>query len=174
VPIHWFDSLDTTNLRPWLVTDPPDGKVPPVVDPAKQRQADAAAARRGRGTHDSYTDRILSDRCIVFGIPPARTAGIYGNSTQIVQTKDYVVIRYEMVHETRVIPIAGRGAAAAPESGARRDSGRRDRAPEGDTLVIDTTNYNGRQVVRGVSSTKLHTIEKSTRRAEQGGIHRDV
>jgi hypothetical protein len=165
VPIHWFDSLDTTNLRPWLVTDPPDGKVPPVVDAAKQRQADAAAARRGRGTHDSYTDRILSDRCIVFGISAARTAGIYGNSTQIVQTKDYVAIRYEMVHETRIIPIAGRGADRKHNTPAMSTAmGDAVAHWEGDTLVVDTVNYARRPAVRGaITSAKLHTTERFRR-----------
>ena len=165
VPIHWFDSLDTVNLRPWLVTDPPDGKVPPLVDGARQRQVEAAAARRGRGTHDSYTDRILSDRCIVFGIPAARTAGIYGNSTQIIQTKDYVAIRYEMVHETRIIPIAGRGADRKRNPAAMKTAmGDAIAHWEGDTLVVDTINYDRLPNVRGaISSAKLRTIERFRR-----------
>src|SRR5438876_4382670 len=97
VPIHWFDSLDSENSRPWFVIDPPDGKVPPLTEEAKKRQADALAVRRARGTADSYTDRSYGDRCIGFGVPASRPLpAIYGNSIQILQTKDYVAIRYEM------------------------------------------------------------------------------
>ena len=108
VPIHWFDSLDSVNHRPWFVIDPPDGKMPPITEAAKKRLADAAEARRGRGTADSYTDRSLGDRCISRRGTPANLMmpGLYGNSFQILQTKDYVAIRYEM-DPTRIIPIDG-------------------------------------------------------------------
>ena len=164
VPIHWFDSLDTVNSRPWFVIDPPDGKVPPQLDGARQRAADAAAARRLRGTADSYTDRSPGDRCITYSVPIQRVVpGLYGNSTHIVQTKDYVAIRYEMMHETRIIPIEGRGAARTHNSSTLRaywgDSiGRW----EGDTFVVDTVNYNGKLPFRGAVEN-LHTIERFTR-----------
>src|SRR2546430_195750 len=94
VPIHWFDSLDSEDSRPWFVVDPPDGKVPPINDDAKKRQASDAAARVGRGTADSFTDRSPQDRCIAWSIGPARILPtLYGNSVQIVQSKDYVAIR---------------------------------------------------------------------------------
>ena len=161
VPIHWFDSLDTENARPWLVFDPPDGKVPPLTDAAVKRQAEAAAARRERGTADSYTDRSLGDRCVGGALGATKTAGLYGNSTQILQTKDFIGIRYESHHETRMIPIEGRGAAR-PRSGLASIQGDAIAHWEGDTLVVDTTNYNGRQGVRG-SGARLHTIEKFRR-----------
>ena len=163
VPIHWFDSLDTVNARPWFVTDPPDGKVPPLTDAANKRAADAAAARRGRGTAESFTDRSSFDRCIAAGVPANRTAGLYGNSSQIVQTKDYVAIRYEMIHETRIIPIDGRGASR-PHVSKNLTSFFGDSIArwEGDTLVIDTTNLNGRASVRG-SGADLHITERFRR-----------
>src|ERR1700730_16718640 len=68
VPIHWFDNLDAENSRPWFVTDPPDGRIPPITDEARKRAADIAAARRERGTADSYTDRSPGDRCITWSI----------------------------------------------------------------------------------------------------------
>ena len=164
VPIHWFDSLDTDNARPWFVVDPPDGKIPPLNSDGQKRQADQAAARQGRGTADSYTDRNGPDRCIGWHIAPARVLPtLYGNSSQILQSKDYIAIRYEHVHETRIIPIEGRGAARA-HLPARLNSYYGDATArwEGDTLVVDTTNYNGRLPYRG-SSDRLHTVERFTR-----------
>jgi hypothetical protein len=172
VPIHWFDSLDTNNARPWFVVDPPDGHIPPQTDEAQQRAAARAAARRGRGLADSYTDRSTNDRCIAWNIGAGRVLPtLYGNSVQILQTKDFVAIRYEMVHETRIIPIGGRGAAR-PHNGSTLRSYYGDAIAhwEGDTLVVDTTNYNGR-VNAGffaggqapLGSQTLHTIEKFTR-----------
>src|SRR5262249_34909795 len=140
---------------------PPDGKVPPLTESAKQRVATRAAARRLRGTADSYTDRSITDRCIAGGISAARTATLYGNSSQILQTKDYVAIRYEGFHETRIIPIEGRGAARPHlDRGLASIQGDSIGHWEGDAFVIETTDYNGRQTVRGVSTAKLHVIEK--------------
>jgi len=164
VPIHWFDSLDTVNSRPWFVMDPPDGKVPPQNDEARKRQQDQAAYRATRGTADSFTDRSTGDRCIAFGVPAARPiAGLYGNSEQIIQTKDYVAIRYEMVHETRIIPIDGR-SGARPHASKVLSSYFGDSTAhwEGDTLVVDTTNFNGKLPFRG-SGPALHTVERFTR-----------
>ncbi len=164
VPIHWFDSLDTNNARPWFVSDPPDGKLPPLMEAARQRVADAAAKRRLRGTADSYTDRSITDRCIAGGIAAARQPTLYGNSQQILQTKDYVAIRYEGFHETRIIPIQGR-AASRPRLGPALATIQGDSVGhwEGDTLVIETTNFNGRQLVRGVSGPHLHAVERFRR-----------
>ena len=163
-PIHWFDSLDTVNSRPWFVTDPPDGKIPPQTDQARKRGMEAAAARQGRGTHDSYTDRSVGDRCISFGIPALRPMPIlYGNSIQVLQTKDYVAIRYEMIHETRIIPIEGRGGARShPSSTLRSYFGDATACWEGDTLVVETTNFNGKIPFLGMSEN-LRTIERFRR-----------
>jgi hypothetical protein len=167
VPIHWFDSLDTDNARPWFVTDPPDGRIPPQSEEARKRTADRLAARRLRGTADSYTDRSAGDRCIAWSIGATRMLPtLYGNSAQIIQTKDYVAIRYEMVHETRLIPIAGRGAARQHDPSAIRSYyGDSIGRWEGDTFVVDTISYNGRLGgIGGVTGTEtLHTIEKFTR-----------
>ncbi len=164
VPVHWFDHLDAVNSRPWFVVDPPDGKIPPTTDASRKRAADIAAARAERGTADSYTDRSPGDRCIAWSFGAVRSLPTgYGNSTQIIQTKDYVAIRYEMVHEARIIPIEGRGAAR-PHIGPKLASYYGDATArwEGDTLVVDTLNYNGKLPYRG-SSDKLHTIERFTR-----------
>jgi hypothetical protein len=164
VPIHWFDTLDTENTRPWFVVDPPDGKIPPVNVEGRKRQTDLAAFRSTRGTHDSYTDRSPQDRCISWTIGIARVVPIiYGNSVQIMQGKDYVAIRYEMVHETRIIPIQGR-VASRGHNPAIVNSYWGDAIGkwDGDTFVVDTTNYNGKLPFRG-SGPKLHTVERFRR-----------
>jgi len=163
-PIHWFDNLDSINSRPWFVTDPPDGKIPPVTPEAQRRAADLAAARATRGAAESYTDRGTGDRCIAWSLPISRPIPIqYGNSAQILQTKDYVAIRYEMVHETRIVPLEGRGAVRSHNRSTFRSYwGDAIGRWEGDTLVVDTTNYKSTPVFRG-SSPELHTIERFTR-----------
>ena len=169
VPIHWLDHLDSVNSRPWLIVDPPDGKIPPQNQEGQRRNAAVVAARQTRGSADSYSDRSLSDRCITWSGPPNMTAGLYGASFQILQTKDYVAIRYEMIHETRIVPIDGRGAARPHNTGALRAYfGDATARWEGDTLVVDTANFNGRIFAftsyRGSSDT-LHLIERFTRTA---------
>ena len=84
-PLHWFENLDFRNSRAWMVTDPPDGRIPPVTPQARQRAAARAEARKGRGEADSYEDRSLYDRCISRGVPGSMMPAIYGNSYDITQ-----------------------------------------------------------------------------------------
>src|SRR5688572_5682762 len=104
-PMHWFENYYAANSRPWLVTDPADGKVPPPTAEARERAAARQAARKGRGPADSWEDRSLYDRCITRGIPGSMMPAIYGNSYHIHQSPGYITITYEMVHDTRVIPL---------------------------------------------------------------------
>jgi hypothetical protein len=160
VPIHWLDHLDANNSRPWFVIAPPDGKIPPQTPEAGQRASARPAARRGRGPADSYTDRSLWDRCIVRSTPMAEMMPkIYGNSFQILQTKEHVIIRYEMVHETRIVPIDNR-----PFNGIRSYFGDSRALFDGNTLVVVTEGRTFKDAVdfRG-SSEKLRAIERFTR-----------
>src|SRR5678815_1762409 len=112
-PLHapedwWQKDLNMVKgSQAWLITDPPDGKVPALTAEATARQNAAAAARRAanRGPADSWEDRSLYDRCITRGFPGSMIPAIYGNSYQILQTPDYVAIRYEMIHELSLIHI---------------------------------------------------------------------
>jgi hypothetical protein len=104
-PSHWYEHLNANNAQPWFVSEPADGKVPPLTKEARDRAAARQAARRGRGPADSWTDRSLYDRCITRGIPGSMMPAIYGNAYDITQAPGFVAIRYEMIHETRVIPI---------------------------------------------------------------------
>ncbi len=166
VPIHWLDNLDSTNHRPWFVVDPPDGKIPPLTREAVERNAADAQARAGRGLAQSYIDRSLGDRCIARKGTPASamTPGLYGNSYQILQTKDYVAIRYDM-DGSRIIPIEGRaGARPHPDQKLKTYFGDSTARWEGNTLVIDTVNFGDFVNYRGARSG-LHLIERYTRTA---------
>jgi len=152
-PIHWYEHYDAKNSRPWLVVDPKDGKIPPTTPEAQKRAADRAARRAGRGPADSYEDRSLYDQCITRGLPGSMMPAIYGNSYQIHQGQGFVAIRYEMIHETRIIPLDGHAHVSSKIPTYMGDA----RGHwEGNTLVVETTNF--RDPNRGASE-KLHLIE---------------
>ncbi|HET7609395.1 MAG TPA: hypothetical protein VFL84_12010, partial [Gammaproteobacteria bacterium] len=152
-PMHWFENYFAANSRAWLVADPPDGKVPPQTEEARQR-----AARAGRGPADSYLDRSLYDRCITRGLPGSMMPAIYGNSYQIAQSPDAVTITYEMIHDTRVIPLDG---SPHVSPAIRQYLGDARGRWEGNTLVVETTNFNGLASFRG-SSEHLKLVERFT------------
>jgi hypothetical protein len=143
-PTHWYDHLGAKGSRPWFITDPPDGRLPAMTPQALRREAAIAAlnnARNGEGRADSPDDRIMYDRCITRGLPGSMMPAIYGNAYQIVQTADTIAIRYEMIHETRIIPLDGRPHAGA---GIRQLMGDARGRFDGDTLVVETTNFTSR------------------------------
>jgi hypothetical protein len=163
-PVHWYEHYNAKNSRAWLVTDPPDGKIP-ALTPAGQKAAAertaAAAARRasGRGDADSWLDRSLYDRCITRGVPGSMMPAIYGNAYDITQAPGVVAIRYEMIHETRVIPLddsARPGKTIASYIGAAR--GRWD----GNTLVVETKNFNDRGAYRNANPDSFVLVERFT------------
>jgi hypothetical protein len=164
-PTHWYDHFAARGSRPWFIIDPPDGHVPPLTPQAQRREAGIALlnnARNGEGRADSTDDRSMYDRCITRGLPGSMMPAIYGNAYQIVQTPDTIAIRYEMIHETRVIPLDGRphlGAGVHLLMGDAR--GRFD----GDTLVVETTNFTSRTHFGyndRYNSEKLRLIERFT------------
>ncbi len=163
-PDHWWqDALFLEKgSQAWLVTDPPDGKIPPTTPEAQQRAAARAQARTGRGPADSYEDRSLYDRCLTRGLPGSMMPTIYGNSYRIVQGQGFVAILYEMIHETRVIPI---DAKPRPHVGRNihLDMGDGRGHWEGDTLVVETTNFHPRSVYRNANPENLKLIERFTR-----------
>jgi hypothetical protein len=157
-PSHWYEHLDANNAQPWLVFEPADGKIPALTAEARQRAAARQAARKGRGPADSWTDRSLYDRCITRGIPGSMMPAIYGNAYDITQGPGFVAIRYEMIHETRVIPLDGRKHLPASMKAYAGDARGRF---EGDTLVVETTNFNEANAYRGASGN-LKMIERFT------------
>jgi hypothetical protein len=153
-PIHWYEHYDAKNSRPWLVIDPADGKIPPTTPEAQKRAADRLAARATHGPADSYEDRSLYDQCITRGLPGSMMPAIYGNSYQIHQGPGYVAIRYEMIHETRIIPLDSRPHV---DSRIRTYMGDARGHFDGSTLVVETTNF--RDPNRGASE-KLRLTER--------------
>ena len=159
----WADSLDVAKgSQAWFVVDPADGKVPPLTPAARQRAAarSEASRRSGRGPADSWEDRSLYDRCITRGFPSSMLPTLYGNSFQIVQAPGLVAIRYEMIHETRIIPVTPHdrpGAAVRQHMGAAQ--GRWD----GDTLVVETTNFRPESVFRNANPETLRVVERFRR-----------
>lgn len=153
------------SIRTSLVIDPPDGRIPALTPEAQKRQA---AARMEARSHpaDGPENRSLAERCIFWATAgPPMLPGPYNNNYQIVQTPDYVMIMSEMIHEVRVIPVDGRKHLA---SDVRLWTGDSVGHWEGDTLVVDTTNFTGKTRFRG-SGEKLHVIERF-RRADANTI----
>jgi len=146
----------------WLITDPADGKIPPLTPDAQKRAAARAEARRTntRGPADSWTDRNLYDRCITRGYPGSMLPAIYGNANQIVQAPGYVAITMEMIHETRVIPLDGRPHAS---KNVHLDMGDARGHWEGETLVVETTNFRDRSVYQNANPDTLKLTERFTR-----------
>jgi hypothetical protein len=152
----------TKASRPWLVVTPADGRIPPLTP---QAQARAAAQSRtgssfGNGPFAGPEDFSLYDRCITRGFPGSMLPGAYGNSFQIVQSPGLVAIRYEMIHETRVIPLDGRPHAG---KGIHLDMGDARGRWEGNTLVVETTNFRPRSAYRNADADTLHLTERFTR-----------
>ena len=160
-PSHWYENYNASNSRAWMILDPPDGKMPAQTEEAKRRAAAVRAARRGGdgyyvGPFDGPEDLTLYVRCITRGIPGSMMPAIYGNTYDIVQSPGFVAIRYEMVHETRVIPL-DRSARVSPvlKSYAGYSRGYWD----GDTLVVEGTNYLEKSAFGGASD-RLKTVER--------------
>jgi hypothetical protein len=160
-PVHWYEHYGAKNSRAWMVIDPPDGLIPAQTAAAQQRLAGrggrgGAGGREGGegGRADSYTDRSFYDRCITRGLPGSMMPAIYGNAYDITQAPGLVAIRYEMIHETRVIPLDGR-----PRTGHRSHMGDARGRWEGDTLVVETTNFDPRTAYRNASA-KLVLVER--------------
>ena len=152
------------NLRTSLIVDPPDGKLPPLSPAGQARAAERAAARRQMGgPFDAAQNQSLAVRCINMDRDgPPMLAGAYNNNYQILQTGEYVMILVEMLHDVRVIPLGKQ--PKLPENIHQVTGSSRGRW-EGETLIVETTNFTDRTAFQG-SSEKTHLIERFTRVAE--------
>jgi hypothetical protein len=146
-------------LRTSIITDPPDGRIPPLSAEGQKRQQERAAARKGRGQFDDAQARGLSERCIYWGHegPPIMPTG-YNSNLRIHQAPQTFVVVPEMMPAARIIPLDGRPKLAANVRGYRGDSRGR---WEGDTMVVETTNYFDKTAWRG-SGGNLKVIERFT------------
>jgi hypothetical protein len=158
-PVHWFEHFGAANSRAWLVVDPPDGRIPPLTAEAQRRPRGQGGSSFGNGPFDSPRDLSLYDRCISRGVPGSMMPAIYGNAYQIVQAPGYVSIMYEMIHEARVIPLDGRPTLPAAIRGYMGDARGR---WEGNTLVVETTNFREGSAYRGASADRMRLIERFT------------
>ena len=149
-PTHWYEHYNAKNSRAWMVSDPADGRIPALTPEAQKRQAGGRGRAGGGGGEggraDSWLDRSLSDRCITRGFPGSMSPAIYGNAYDITQAPGVVAIRYEMIHETRIIPLDNSARPnLQPYMGVARGRW------EGDTLVVESTNFSERSRFRNAS-----------------------
>jgi hypothetical protein len=157
-------STFATSLRTSQIYDPPDGKVPALTAEGQKRAQERAAARKqAGGQYDDVKNMPIGSRCIIMGGagPPLQNAG-YNANYQIVQGAGYVMILTEMIHDARVIPIDNR---PAPPSGVRQWTGISRGHYEGNTLVVETTNFNGKNPFRN-GSENMKVTERFTRVAD--------
>lgn len=150
----WTVARDWDN-RTSLITDPANGRLPPMTAQAEQKQRTVLAAMRGRPSGPE--DRALSERCITFGSPQL-IAG-YQSYYQIVQTRTSVVVLTEMIHDARVIPIDG---GPHVSSNVQNWMGDPRGHWDGDTLVVDSTNFKP-GAFQNISTEKLHVVERFKR-----------
>ena len=161
--IHYDDALwqaetyaKQPNLRTSMVFDPPDGRLPPLTAEAQRRDAARRDAAARRGPADSAQSRTLGERCISWGnVGPPMLPPTYNANFQILETPEAVIVRHEMVHDTRIIYLDGRPHVAA---GVRLLAGDSRARWEGDTLVIDTTNFTNETNFRGSPQTTRQDI----------------
>ena len=160
--------------RPWLVIDPPDGRIPALRSDAQGRATPADASiyavnerwpvtgSVAGGPFDDVEDFSLYDRCITRGLPGSMVPHVQGNSYQIIQSPGVVAIRYELIHETRIIPLE-----PLPHVNAkiRLDMGDARGHWERDTLVVETGNFRDRSTYRNAVAGTLRLVERFTRTA---------
>ncbi|HJZ70211.1 MAG TPA: hypothetical protein VKE51_00650 [Vicinamibacterales bacterium] len=154
----WWDFGKRIARQPSLVVDPPDGRVPAVL-PAAQKRLEGR-----RGKFDNPEERPLAERCILgFNSGPPMVPSAYNNNMQLVQTRDRVLILNEMIHSARIVDLTRREHMPQHMRFLTGDSiGRWD----GDTLVVDTTNFSLEGGFRG-ATTKLHLVERFTRESAE-------
>jgi hypothetical protein len=165
-PSYWVEH-GKPNYQASLVVDPPDGRVPPLT-PEGQKYVRSLRGGLGPGSHfpdkvDSWEDFDIYSRCITRGLVSSMLPTLYNFGNQIIQAPGVVVIRNEMIHETRVIPLGNRphvGADIKTYMGDSRGHW------EGNTLVIETTNFNDRT---GASGAYFSDAAKLTERFTRVG-----
>jgi len=166
-PAHLiFDTFDRKNKRAWLVVDPADGRIPRRTDIQPRRPRGGISTNANpKGPFNSWLDMGLYDRCITRGIPASMMPAGYGSRYDITQSPDSVVIRYEMIHEARVIPLVDPlyldGHRASVSRGARKYLGDARGWWEGDTLVVETTNFLPETAPQGATEN-VRMVERFT------------
>ena len=172
-PSYWNERGKPTRQAS-LIIDPPDGRIPPLTPEAQKRRKEARGGKgfpaEWAGHADSWTDLNLYYRCITRGVTGSIIPVVYNNGNQILQAPGYVVIRNEMIHESRVIPLDNRPHVS---STIREYMGDSRGHWEGNTLVIETTNFTDKTSIGsngvgyngegGRHSASLRLVERLTR-----------
>jgi hypothetical protein len=165
VPGHWGEAARRASKQTSQVMDPPNGRIPALTPEAQQKVAAKNVVRQR--PPQIWSDQSFYDRCITRGVAGSIIPVIYGNGLEIVQTPGYVAIRYEMVHDHRLIPVDGR-----PHVSPKIRSYMGDPVGhwEGNTLVVETTNFIGDKLAIGANgdfgapfSDALRITERFTR-----------
>jgi hypothetical protein len=174
--VHYDDAIwqaenyeKEIDLRTSLIFDPPNGRIPALTPEATRRLA-ARAVEQKRTAAESAQSRSLAERCISWGnVGPPMLPPTYNANLQILQTRGYVIILHEMIHDARFVRLDG---SAHLPPGIRKLAGDSVGRWEGDTLVVDTTNFTDRTNFRGAprstrqdifASDALHVVERFTR-----------
>lgn len=139
-----------------LVVDPPDGRIPEMTEAGRARAGNRDRGTFGPGPFDAFEDFTLYDRCISRGVMGSILPVIYGNGLRIVQNPDTIAISYEMIHDTRIIPLDGRPHLSAP---VRQYMGNARGHWEGDTLVIETQNFTDETSIGANGNGTRHSNE---------------
>jgi hypothetical protein len=152
----WLVERDFEDRRTSLVIDPPDGRIPALTPEAQKRRAAAIEYRKAHPA-DGPEDRPAGERCVNFGVP--KLGAGYNSYYQVFQSKNHVVILSEMAHDARIIPLDGRPHV---DKSIRQWNGDARGRWEGDTLVVETSNFSPKSEFRE-STDKLHLVERFTR-----------
>jgi len=158
--VDWWDpgTRVLVDRRTALVVDPPSGRIPALTAAAQQRAAERAGERRRSGFEEGPEDLGLNVRCLNWSTAgPPMLPGVYNNNVQFVQTRGYIVIVNEMIHDARIVPMDGRAHGTL-----RRWMGDSRGRWDGATLVVDTVNFTDRTAFRGADEA-LHLVERFTR-----------
>jgi hypothetical protein len=156
-PTHWAERGDAPSRRTSLVIDPASGRIPALTEEARRRPRPPARGSTLEGPWAGPEELSLYDRCISRGLPGSMMPAIYGTSYQIVQAPGVVAIRYEMIHETRVIPLQG---SPSPAPSARAYMGDSRGRWEGNSLVVEATNFTA--PYRNANGARFRLIERFT------------
>jgi hypothetical protein len=173
-PDEWWQNIYDLRKggQAWFVMDPPDGRIPSMTPEAQQRPRTQVGGSYAPGElWTSASDFNLYDRCITRGLPGSMMPAIYGNSYRIVQSAGQVAIQYEMIHETRVIPLDGRphiGKDIALYMGDSRGHW------EGNTLVVETTNLKDQPGTAGGLFTDAAKLTERFTRISQNELSYDM
>ncbi|HUL82292.1 MAG TPA: hypothetical protein VL131_09120 [Gammaproteobacteria bacterium] len=178
--VHYDDAIwqaenyaKVASLRTSIIFEPRNGRLPPLTAAAKERLPLQRVAQRGREPSSRATDRSLGERCISWGnVGPPMLPPTYNANLQIMQAQGVVVIRHEMMHDTRVVYLDGR---KHPPASVQWMAGHSVGRWEGQTLVVDTTNFtddtnfrgspaNTRQDIFGTA--RMHVVERFTRKSD--------